>query len=285
MLFKFATTIVVLLAHATHAQKDKDENGDSSFDAECLAATARPSRQETASKASAAKRPHIVLALFDDLGYHDLGKYDSISRHQCKTPVMDHLMSTGIRLKNFYSMPICSPTRAAILTGRYPVRYGGHCGTPPGLAADQGWAPLGEPMLAERMREAGYITKMAGKWHMGYSNPKITPTGRGFSEFFGKYSGGGDHWTHVRSSSSSSSSFCRVHLLCISCAYLTTSCWHCYFFFSLFSSLRPPTCMLTLVIILFGQVIPSTFLQVDFLIFTTTSGIQMARTRTHTLDT
>ena len=153
-------------------------------------------KQNTASK-SVPLRPNIILTLFDDLGYHDLGNYDNVARHQCKTPVMDHLMSTGIRLQNFYAMPICSPTRAAIMTGRYPIRYGGNCGTPPGLAADQGWAPLGEPMLAERLRDAGYVTKMAGKWHLGLSTPKVTPTGRGFNEFFGKYRGGGDHWVHT----------------------------------------------------------------------------------------
>ena len=91
-------------------------------------------KQSTASK-SVPLRPNIILTLFDDLGYHDLGNYDNVARHQCKTPVMDHLMSTGIRLQNFYAMPICSPTRAAIMTGRYPIRYGGNCGTPPGLAA------------------------------------------------------------------------------------------------------------------------------------------------------
>ena len=57
-------------------------------------------------------------------------------------------------------MPICSPTRAALMTGRYPIRYGGHVGTTPGLAADQGWAPIGEPIMAERFQDIGYSTYM-----------------------------------------------------------------------------------------------------------------------------
>ena len=110
---------------------------------------------------------------------------------------MNNLMATGVKLKEFYAMPICSPTRAALLTGRYPLRYGGNVGTTPGLAADLGWAPLGEPMLAERFQEAGYSTYMAGKWHLGRAGHSQTPTGRGFDIFFGKYEGGGDHWTHT----------------------------------------------------------------------------------------
>ena len=94
-------------------------------------------------------------------------------------------------------MPICSPTRAALMTGRYPIRYGGHVGTTPGLAADLGWAPIGEPIMAERFQDIGYSTYMAGKWHLGRAGHPQTPTGRGFQEFYGKYEGGGDHWTHT----------------------------------------------------------------------------------------
>ena len=152
-------------------------------------------QQQTAAKSSDIK-PHIVVILFDDLGYHDLGEFSDTKRHLCQTPVMNHLMNTGVKLKKFYAMPICSPTRAALLTGRYPIRYGGHVGTTPGLAADQGWAPIGEPMLAERFQDIGYSTYMSGKWHLGRAGHAQTPTGRGFQEFYGKYEGGGDHWTH-----------------------------------------------------------------------------------------
>ena len=141
--------------------------------------------------------PHILVVLFDDLGYHDLGEFSDTKRHLCSTPVMNNLMNTGIKLKKFYSMPICSPTRAALMTGRYPIRYGGHVGTTPGLAADQGWAPIGEPIMAERFQDIGYSTYMAGKWHLGRAGHPQTPTGRGFQEFYGKYEGGGDHWTHT----------------------------------------------------------------------------------------
>jgi arylsulfatase A-like enzyme len=207
-----AFSLLALLVLLVHAQKDKSskeseicessssssssvtENGE--IPVQRLSTTSS-SRSGGSGNKNGPMKPHIILTLFDDLGYHDLGNFDGFPRHQCKAPVMDHLMSTGIRFQNFYSTPICSPTRAAIMTGRYPLRYGGNCGTPPGLAADQGWAPLGEPMLAERMKAAGYSTKMSGKWHLGLSTPKITPTGRGFDEFYGKYRGGGDHWTHT----------------------------------------------------------------------------------------
>ena len=134
------------------------------FEAGKVAQQPRAGIRTAVASSSSSPRPHIVVALFDDLGYHDLGAFqEDVKRHRCATPVMDHLSSTGVKLSNFYSMPICSPTRGALLSGRYPIRYGGTVGTPPGLAADQGWVPLDEPMLAERLREAGYSTKMSGK--------------------------------------------------------------------------------------------------------------------------
>eukprot|EP00930_Biecheleria_cincta_P073767 TRINITY_DN61057_c0_g1_i1.p1 TRINITY_DN61057_c0_g1~~TRINITY_DN61057_c0_g1_i1.p1 ORF type:complete len:688 (+),score=70.67 TRINITY_DN61057_c0_g1_i1:25-2064(+) len=143
-----------------------------------------------------APRPHIVLVLFDDLGYHDLGSFTTEKRHQCNCPVMSHLMESGVRLSNFYALPTCSPTRAALMTGRYPFRYGAHFLVAAGLAGHQGFVPVGEPFLPERLRDAGYATYMVGKWHLGFSRLDVAPTGRGFQEFYGKYHGMGDHWTH-----------------------------------------------------------------------------------------
>ncbi len=75
---------------------------------------------------------------------------------------MNNLMANGIKLTSFYVQPVCSPTRAAFMTGRYPIRYGGHVGTTPSLAGDRhGWAP-GETFLPEKLQEAGYTTKMSG---------------------------------------------------------------------------------------------------------------------------
>ena len=80
--------------------------------------------QQQTCAAAAAPRPHIVVFLFDDMGYNDMGDFQRGSKDQCTTPHLNRLMDEGIRLKQFYSMPLCSPTRAALMTGRYPIRYG-----------------------------------------------------------------------------------------------------------------------------------------------------------------
>ena len=156
-------------------------------------------KPSTTNGKSSSSKPNILVILFDDLGYHDLGEFSKTKRHLCHTPVMNGLMKNGVKLKNFYVQPVCSPTRSSLLTGRYPLRYGGQTGAcnPANLACMLGWAPIGEPMLAERMKEIGYSTYMSGKWHMGSAGYEQIPTGRGFDEHYGIYMGGGDHWTHV----------------------------------------------------------------------------------------
>ena len=89
---------------------------------------ASPAGGDTATRTeprAGAPRPHIVLAVFDDLGYNDLGSFSG-GAFTPRTPFMDELMVGGIKLKEHYVTPICSPTRSALLTGRYPIRTGGH---------------------------------------------------------------------------------------------------------------------------------------------------------------
>lgn len=137
--------------------------------------------------ATAAEKPNIVLVVADDLGYAD------VSFHGCKdipTPHLDALAAAGVRCTNGYvSGPYCSPTRAGLLTGRYQERFGHefNCSGP-----TQG-LPLSETTLADRLKSAGYVTGMVGKWHLGESADRH-PQRRGFDEFFGFLGGAHDYF-------------------------------------------------------------------------------------------
>lgn len=127
---------------------------------------------------AAERKPNILIIVGDDMGYADVGF------HHCRdipTPNLDALAASGVRFTNGYvSGPYCSPTRAALLTGRYQQRFG-HEFNPGGGA--QG-LPLSETTLADRLKSAGYVTGAVGKWHLG-SQPLMHPQQRGFDEFFG----------------------------------------------------------------------------------------------------
>ena len=142
--------------------------------------------------AAAAPRPHIVVLLADDLGWGDVGFHDS----RIPTPHIDALAERGVRLEQFYVQPVCSPTRGALMTGRYPMRLGLQCGVV------RPWAehglPLDERTLADALRDAGYATAISGKWHLGHSAPGYLPTRRGFDRQYGHYNGALDYFTHVR---------------------------------------------------------------------------------------
>jgi arylsulfatase A-like enzyme len=136
----------------------------------------------SAESAPTARRPNIVLILADDLGYADVGFQG------CKdvpTPNVDALARAGCRCTNGYvSCPVCSPTRAGLLTGRYQQRFGHEFNPGPMRTDDSFGLPLSQITLADRLKTAGYATGAIGKWHLGFV-PKFLPQRRGFDDFFG----------------------------------------------------------------------------------------------------
>jgi len=136
------------------------------------------------------RRPNILLIVSDDLGYADIGAYGS---RDILTPNIDRFARSGIRFTNAYvSGPYCSPTRAGLMTGRYPQRFG-HEFNPDG--SPEFGLPLTETTMADRLKAAGYRTALFGKWHLG-SAVQLHPMRRGFEEFYGFL--GGDHsYMHV----------------------------------------------------------------------------------------
>ncbi|HBJ85581.1 MAG TPA: arylsulfatase [Verrucomicrobiales bacterium] len=129
-------------------------------------------------------QPNIVLILADDLGYGDLGCY---GHPQFKTPRIDQMAAEGAKLTQFNCpAPFCAPTRASLMTGRYPFRCGMTQNPAPdgGAAADALAMPKSEITLAQVLKAAGYATGMVGKWHLGHK-PGSLPTERGFDEYYG----------------------------------------------------------------------------------------------------
>ncbi len=115
---------------------------------------------------------------------------------EIKTPHLDRLARGGTILDAFYVQPVCSPTRAALLTGRYPMRHGLQVGVVRPWA--QYGLPLEEQTLAGRLKDIGYATAIVGKWHLGHFRPEYLPTRRGFDHQYGHYNGAIDYFTHIR---------------------------------------------------------------------------------------
>eukprot|EP01083_Nonionella_stella_P179847 639653_1 len=135
------------------------------------------------------KKPNIIFIISDDLGYNDL-YYQS---HQINTPSIDKFVSEGQFLEWHYAQSICSPSRAALMTGRYPL----HTGINDWIQPTQAFGvPLNNTMLPKILYNNGYDTHMVGKWHLGMFQWKYTPTYRGYKSFYGYYGGGEDYYTH-----------------------------------------------------------------------------------------
>lgn len=138
-------------------------------------------------------KPNIIYVLSDDMGYGDIGF------NGCKdirTPNLDRLAKQGAVLECLYGQPVCSPTRAALLTGRYPTHTGVYNVVSSRDA--QAWPlPLAERTLAQALREVGYTTAICGKWHLGEAKPEFMPTRRGFDLQFGLMGGTINSFTHA----------------------------------------------------------------------------------------
>ncbi|CAG0897709.1 unnamed protein product, partial [Cyprideis torosa] len=159
----------------------------------------------------AAPRPHIVFILADDLGFNDVGYRGG---DQVPTPNIDALAYSGVILGNYYAHPLCTPSRAALLTGRYPIRNG-----MPGTAETElvqnsifnvsgmqhyvirtnvaAGLPLSERTMPDYLRSLGYRTHAVGKWHLGFYRKEFTPEFRGFDSHFGYWSGVVSYWEHT----------------------------------------------------------------------------------------
>ncbi|MBN1181307.1 MAG: arylsulfatase [Bacteroidales bacterium] len=147
---------------------------------------------QTASKTTKGK-PNILILLADDLGYGDVGFH----RSDIQTPNIDKLADEGIKLEQFYSCSMCSPTRAGLMTGRYPIRFGlMRSVIPPyrefGLSTD-------EETVADMLGKAGYNYRgIVGKWHLGHRLQQWLPTNRGFTYFEGCHNGAIDYFDRSR---------------------------------------------------------------------------------------
>jgi arylsulfatase A-like enzyme len=138
-----------------------------------------------AQTSGGARRPNVVIFLADDLGCHDLGAWGATD---LKSPNIDALAASGARFTNWYAAaPVCAPSRAALLTGRYPIRAG-----VPGNGQ-----PLqpSERTIASLLKPAGYATGIFGKWHLGDSDDTV-PNAHGFDRFVGFHAGCIDYYSH-----------------------------------------------------------------------------------------
>jgi arylsulfatase A-like enzyme len=132
-------------------------------------------------------RPNILLVVADDLGWADVGWHGS----KFRTPVLDRLVSEGVELDRHYVQPVCSPTRTALMSGRWTGRWGPQVLHPTNLRA----FPPGTTTLAGALKQVGYTTCIAGKWHLG-SRPEWGPNHYGFDYSYGSLTGAVDPWTH-----------------------------------------------------------------------------------------
>jgi arylsulfatase A-like enzyme len=134
------------------------------------------------------QKPNIIFILVDDMGWGDVGYHGS----EIKTPNIDALAASGVTLDRAYAFPICSPTRAALMSGRDPLQFGVD-----GPMENDAMLSAELTLLPEYLRDAGYQTWLVGKWHLGMGDVSAWPQSRGFDSFYGHLGGFIDYYTHV----------------------------------------------------------------------------------------
>lgn len=132
----------------------------------------------SSSLCAAASQPNIVIHFIDDLGYGDIGPFGAVKQ---KTPHLDRMAREGMKLTSFYAAPVCSVSRAQMMTGCYGARVSVPGVYPPG--AKNGLHPQ-EHTIADRLKPLGYATQCIGKWHLG-DQPAFLPTKQGFDHYLG----------------------------------------------------------------------------------------------------
>lgn len=137
------------------------------------------------------QKPNIIHIVADDLGWKDVG-FNGCT--DIKTPNLDALARGGAKFTQFYVQPMCTPTRAALLTGRYPFRYGLQTAVIPSVSAYG--LDTNEWLMPQCLKEAGYKTAIIGKWHLGHADKKYWPKQRGFDYQYGAMIGELDYFTH-----------------------------------------------------------------------------------------
>jgi arylsulfatase A-like enzyme len=150
-----------------------------------LLGAAAASTLSAQTPAPARSNPNVIVILFDDLGLHDLGYLGALD---LETPNIDRLAASGTVCRNWYSnAPVCAPARAALMTGRSPLRAG----------VPDNSTPLrpSEKTIASILKESGYSTALTGKWHLG-STPETVPNAHGFDYFYGFHDGCVDYYSH-----------------------------------------------------------------------------------------
>jgi arylsulfatase A-like enzyme len=154
-------------------------------------ASAAGAAEASAPRTAQPTRPDVVLIVLDDLGYGDFGCFGCTD---IRTPNVDRLAREGVKMTNFYANgPVCTPTRAALMTGRYPQRVGLEWAISPGQK--EPGLPVEDSTLARALKKEGYATALFGKWHLGYRR-EFGPRAHGFDEFFGLLSADIDHYSH-----------------------------------------------------------------------------------------
>ena len=135
--------------------------------------------------------PSIVLMLADDLGFNDVSFHGS---GQIPTPAIDEIAASGLALDNFHAQPVCTPTRASLLSGRHAIHHGIY------MPFDRGDARrlnLSYTLLPAALKPLGYNTHAVGKWHLGQNELAALPGRRGFDSYYGYWSGAENYSSHV----------------------------------------------------------------------------------------